>query len=404
MEKPRAGDWHVEHVPTDIKQENYLAAKRVTQVGTGADTFLTVAKLVVGFLTNSAALMAEGLHSAADLLFDIVVLVGMRFAREEADEGHPYGHGKFESIATLILAILLLGVAVGISWDAAHRIQAPNLEAPGQMALWVAGFSMVIKEFLFQYTVRVGRRINSKITVANAWHHRADSIASFAALLGIGGALLGYPILDPLAAIGVAFFVGKVGVEIALDALKELTDSVAAIDDEVRATIKQLIHDHPEVKSVHLLKARRMGPDIMVDVHVVVDSFLTVSEGHQVAEQVEKALYREVPEITAVMVHVDTVDDVEEGGLRLFADRGALMMRVGEVKCLEAPLTAVQAVLPHYTQEGIVAEVFLTAAPGATVAEAQASASRLARCLHAAHDDFAAIRTHLLLGEERREG
>ncbi len=394
-------------IPPDVKNENYRAAVRVTQIGAGADTLLTLGKLAVGFLGNSAALVAEGLHSAADILFDLVVLIGMRIARKEVDADHPYGHGKYESLATLLLSLILLIVALGIVWDAVGRIQDHELEAPAAITLWIAAGSMVIKELLYQYTVREGRRIGSKIIVANAWHHRSDAIASFAALVGIAGALLGWPVLDPVAAIGVAFFVGKVGVEIAVEALRELTDASTAIDKEIHETIQRLINDHSEVQSAHLVKARRMGPDIMVDVHVVVDPFLSVSEGHQIADEVEKTLIREVPDITSVMVHVDISDetasesDMTEPVERITHSRSQLRERIEGFGALEWPLREIHRVVPHYTAQGLVAEVFLVAAPEASMEQVSASAFRLGRRLHDTHRDYTNVSLHLFLGEDR---
>lgn len=390
----------------DVRDQNYRTAQRVTLVGTAADAGLTLAKLVIGILGNSAALVAEGLHSAADLLFDLVVLVGMHIARKAADEDHPYGHGKFESLATLILALILLAVALGIVWDAAGRIKSPELDPPASIALWVAAGSMIVKEFLYQYTIRVGRRIGSNIMIANAWHHRSDAIASFAALIGIAGAILGWPVLDPIAAIGVAFFVGKVGVEIAIDSLKELTDAATAIDREIHDSIQRIINNHPEVQSAHLVKARKMGPDIMVDVHVVVDPFLSVSEGHQIADEVEKTLIRQIPDVTAVMVHVDVQDDMSaesdmtEGAERLIPSRSQLRERITGVENLEPPLKGVHKVVPHHTREGIVAEVFVTADAGADVAQVRASAGKLGRRLRETHSDLANVRLYLILGDD----
>ncbi len=394
-------------VATDVKQENYQSAVRVTQIGAGADTLLTLGKLIIGFLGNSAALVAEGLHSAADLLFDIVALIGMRIARKAVDEDHPYGHGKYESLATLLLSLILLSVAVGIVWDAVDRIQHPNLTAPAAMTLWVAAGSMLIKEWLYHYTVRVGRRIGSKIIVANAWHHRSDAIASFAALIGIAGALMGWPVLDPVAAIGVAFFVGKVGIEIATEALRELTDASTAIDKEIHDSIQRLINDHPEVQSAHLVKARRMGPDIMVDVHVVVDAYLSVSEGHQIADDVEKKLIKEVPDITSVMVHVDVSDetatesDMTEAVQRITPSRSQLRERIEGIGALEPPLQAIHTVVPHHTLQGLVADVFLVAQPESGLAQVKESALKLGRRLHETHQDYANVRLYLYLGEDQ---
>lgn len=384
------------------KEEHYQAAQLVTRVGTGADTLLTLSKLIVGYMAGSAALVAEGFHSLADLLFDLVVLVSMHYARRKADDSHPYGHGKFESLATLLLAILLLGVAVGVALDAANKLTNPDLTAPGSIALWVAAGSMLIKEALFHYTMAVGKRTQSKIMIANAWHHRADAIASLAALVGIGGALLGWPLLDPLAAIVVAVFVGKAGVDIGIGALHELTDSAHSVDHEVRESITKLVHDNNDVLSAHLLKARRLGPDIVVDVHVVVNPYLSVSEGHQIADRVQLDLFNEVHGVSEVMVHVDTVDDQDEDRLPLYPDRNELMGRI--VTILEddphlAALASLRGVVPHYRPEGIELEIFLGADDRLSLAERKVAAKALAERLLAVHGDFAAIHTHLSLGE-----
>ena len=191
------------------------------------------------------------------------------------------------------------------------------------------------------------------------------------------------------------------------ESLKELTDASTAIDKEIHDTIQRLINEHPEVHSAHLVKARRMGPDIMVDVHVVVDPFLSVSEGHQIADDVEKTLIRQVSEVSSVMVHVDTSDDLEtesdmsEGAERIVETRTQIRDRLNGIGPLEPPLRGVHEVMPHYTPKGIVAEVFLTAEAGADIERVQASARRLGRRLHEAHKDFANVRLHLFLGEDR---
>ncbi|MBF0214773.1 MAG: cation transporter, partial [Magnetococcales bacterium] len=334
------------------KDSRYIEARRVTQVGTVGDTVLTLGKLVIGLISGSAALVAEGLHSGADLLFDLVVLVGMKIARKKPDESHPYGHGKFEGLISLLLAVILLMVAVGIVIDAVHRMGGEALEAPGQMAFWVAMISIAVKEALFQYTIRVGRRLKSNIMMANAWHHRADSISSFAAMLGIGGALMGYPILDPVAAIAVAFFVSKVGFEIGHGAIKELTDSSEAVDQETRDLIHQVIHAIPDVLSAHFVTPRQLGPDIVVDVHVVVPMYLTVSEGHQVAEKVRINLLTQVDSITDVVVHVDTEDDMETHVPILSTRHEILDWVMGELTT-DRPILGVIRLQPSYSSKGL---------------------------------------------------
>ncbi|MEO5376595.1 MAG: cation diffusion facilitator family transporter [Magnetococcus sp. DMHC-6] len=340
------------------KDAKYAESRWVTQVGTIGDFLLTFGKIAIGLLANSAALLAEGVHSGADLLFDLVVLAGMKVARKKPDEGHPYGHGKFESLATILLAVILLLLAVGIVVDAIGRLGTEDLKAPEQLAFWVAMISIVTKEALFQYTIRVGKKLKSNIIIANAWHHRADSISSLAAMIGIGGALMGYPILDPIAAIAVAFFVSKVGFEIGGGAIKELTDSSFAVDQEVRERISTLIHEIPEVLSAHFLTPRQSGPDILVDVHVVVPLFLSVSEGHQVAEKVRLSLLQKIEAISEVVVHIDTEDDMERQTI-LRANRDELLNLVRKEI---SPLNGIEEVVrlqPHYNSDGIILDLVL---------------------------------------------
>ncbi|MBF0629013.1 MAG: cation transporter [Magnetococcales bacterium] len=379
----------------------YNEAKKVTQVGTLGDTVLTFGKIIIGLMAGSAALVAEGLHSGADLLFDLVVLVGMKIARKKPDEGHPYGHGKFEGLITLLLAAILLMVAVGIVIDAVHRMGEENLVAPGQLAFWVAMISIGTKEALFQYTVRVGRKLKSNIIMANAWHHRADSISSFAAMLGIGGALMGYPILDPVAAIAVAFFVSKVGFEIGHKAVKELTDSTEAVDEEIREQINRIIHEIPEVISAHFVTPRQLGPDIIVDVHIVVPMHLTVSEGHQVAEKVKFGLLREVVSITEVVVHVDTEDDMVRN-VPILATRQEILAWILSEMPTNQPIIRVIRLQPNYSHKGIHLDLVLQVNETCSLAEIHADAKKLCDRLLTSDKGIVEVRTSIGSVEKRK--
>ncbi|WP_130469880.1 cation diffusion facilitator family transporter [Candidatus Magnetaquicoccus inordinatus] len=385
------------------KDAQYAEAKRVTQVGTGGDTLLTFGKLIIGYWTGSAALVAEGFHSGADLLFDLVVLVGMKIARKKPDEDHPYGHGKFEGLISLLLAVILLLVAVGVVVDAVQRMKEGNLQAPGQLAFWAALISIVTKEALFHYTVRVGRKLKSNIIMANAWHHRADSISSLAALLGIGGALMGYPILDPIAAIAVAFFVSKVGFEIGRDAVKELTDASDAVDAEIREQINQLIHEIPEVLSAHFVSPRQLGPDIIVDVHVEVPLSLSVSEGHQVAELVRQNLLKHVEAISEVVVHVDTEDDMEQSVL-IHAGRKKLHGWVRKELLAGGAVVDLQRLQAHYSREGIHLDLVLVVDALRSWAEIQEDSERICQLLLESEHNIAEIRAAVALTEKHRPG
>ncbi|MBF0099105.1 MAG: cation transporter [Magnetococcales bacterium] len=385
------------------KDAQYAEAKRVTQVGTVGDTLLTFGKLIVGYWTGSAALVAEGFHSGADLLFDLVVLLGMKIARKKPDKDHPYGHGKFEGLISLLLAVILLLVAVGVVVDAVQRMKTGDLQPPGQLAFWVALLSIVTKEALFHYTVRVGKKLKSNIIMANAWHHRADSISSLAALLGIGGALMGYPILDPVAAIAVAFFVSKVGFEIGRDAVKELTDSSEAVDDEIRERIDQLIHAVPEVLSAHFVSPRQLGPDIIVDVHVEVPLSLSVSEGHQVAELVRHNLLTHVDAISEVVVHVDTEDDMEQNVL-IHAGRKKLKAWVRKELLAEGPVLDLLRLQAHYSREGIHLDVVFAVDRTRSWQEIDADMARICQLLLESEHNIAEVRTAIAVQEKHRPG
>ncbi|MBF0285675.1 MAG: cation transporter [Magnetococcales bacterium] len=385
------------HEALDAKDAHYAEAKLVTQVGTGGDLVLTIAKLGIGYLSNSAALVAEGFHSGADLAFDLVVLVGMKIARKAPDEGHPYGHGKFEGLTSILLAVILLAVAVGIVNDAAGRLTSDELHPPGPLAFWVALFSIVAKEALFQYTIRTGTRLKSNIIIANAWHHRADSISSGAALVGIGGALMGWPIFDPLAAIAVAFFVSKVSFEIGSEAIKELTDNMESVDAEAHAQMVEIIKNHPEVLGTHTLRARRLGPDIVADVHLEVDPFLSVSEGHQIAAEVRSELLQTVGALSELIVHVDVENDWIDPYERL---KGRAPTRRTMKEALTAQLasfpelSAVWDLIPHYSAQGIIADLILEAPPEVDQADFRQASDALARWFLGAGFSVTQVRCH----------
>ncbi|MBF0263618.1 MAG: cation transporter [Magnetococcales bacterium] len=383
------------------KEGHYAEARLVTLVGTGGDTLLTIGKLVIGFMAGSAALVAEGAHSGADLLFDLVVLAGMKIARKKPDEEHPYGHGKFEGLITLLLALILIIVAGGVVIDAVHRMSEQNLEAPGHLAFWIAMGSVVIKEALFQYTVRVGRRIKSNIMMANAWHHRADAISCVAATLGIGGALLGFPILDPVAAIAVAFFVSKVAFEIGHKAIQELTDASTAVDQETRQQIHELIHAIPQVLSAHFVTPRQLGPDIIVDVHVVVPMNLTVSEGHQVAEKVRHALLKNVDAITEVVVHVDTEDDMA-ASVPIFATRQDISAVLRTLLPTEGVIEGVERIYPNYSRSGIHLDLVLKVKAGSGWDALNAEVNRLCDGLLNSNTRIVEVKTSLASVEQSR--
>lgn len=287
--------------------DRYWQAKKVTLIGALVNALLGIIKLVGGIVLHSHALVADGVHSFSDLITDFMVVFASKFSSQDADVSHPYGHQRIETAATLLLALLLVLAGLGIAWDALDELLSHSHDMPGWLALPIALLSIAANEILYHYTRRAGMRIQSPLIIANAWHHRSDAAASIVVALGLIGSLLGYVYLDALAAVIVGLLIVKMGVSYALNSVKELVDT--AVDKETLAQIEQLITQVEGVKKIHQLRSRLMGGDIYIDVHVLVDPFISVSEGHYIAQHVHRALVRKLPRIKDVVVHIDPEDD-----------------------------------------------------------------------------------------------
>ena len=281
---------------------------RVTIVGALVNVFLSIIKIGFGILGQSAALLADGVHSLSDLASDLLVLVAVRLGAREADHDHPYGHRRFETIATVILGIGLVVVAGGIAWDIYERILQPErILIPKQSALGIAAISILLNEWLYQYTKRVALITRSKLLLANAWHHRSDAISSIVVLIGVAGSLLGYIWADAIAAVIVAMMVAKIGINLVSESIKELVDT--GLSEEVVDDIRAEIAATEGVRNIHLLRTRQMGEDALVDAHIVVNSRITVSEGHMIADVVRDVLIEKFDDVQEVLVHVDPEND-----------------------------------------------------------------------------------------------
>ncbi|HEB81749.1 MAG TPA: cation transporter [Gammaproteobacteria bacterium] len=281
---------------------------RITLWGVAVNLVLSIIKIVGGIFGYSQALLADGLHSLSDLASDGMVLLAAHHAGEDADEDHPYGHGRFETLATVALGILLIGVAVGIGLDAISRLNSETLPPePMLYTLVIAAISIISKEVLYHATKRVALKINSQMLEANAWHHRSDAVSSIVVFVGIGGTYFGYPYLDAIAALMVALMIGKIGLDLAKQSVQELVDT--ALEPEVVEQIKQTILSIDDVQELHMLRTRRSGHNALVDVHIQVSPKLSVSEGHHISESVEKALIDRFDEINDVTVHIDPEND-----------------------------------------------------------------------------------------------
>lgn len=288
----------------------------VTLFGAICNIVLTLVKFIAGMLSGSAAMIADAVHSLSDLISDGIVLIFAHVSSRKCDHGHDYGHGRFETLATLAVSILLLVVAGEMLAHAVQQIVAAwhgeMITTPGVVALWAALLSIATKEALYQWTARVGKRINSPVMIANAWHHRTDAISSVASAAGIAGAaFLGgqWAILDPLVGGVISIVILVVGVKMALPALQELTD--ASLPDETEKQILAIMSSVDGVHSVHHLQTRQMGHYFVVDAHVVVDSSLTVAEAHVITDHIEAALLNTYGHETHISLHVEPMECAE---------------------------------------------------------------------------------------------
>jgi cation diffusion facilitator family transporter len=307
----------------------YREVRKVTLIGSVVDLALGVAKILIGWLAHSQALVADGIHSLSDLGTDFIVLYAAKHSHREADEDHPYGHGRIETLTTVGLGITLIAVSFGIAYDAVRRMNMPELLLnPGAAALAVAMVSVILKEAIYQYTKHAAVRLRSNMLMANAWHSRSDAISSIVVVIGVGGAIMGYTFLDAVAAIAVAVMIAKIGIELVRDSSRELIDT--ALEPEVTETIRQHITDVDGVRALHMLRSRRSGGDALVDVHLQVDPHISVSEGHQIGDTVRRRLLENVDEVTDVTVHIDPEDDEQESLCDQLPLRSDLIKRLKE--------------------------------------------------------------------------
>jgi len=279
------------------------AAARSTWVSVLVNVLLTCTQLSAGLLSKSQGLVADGIHSLSDLVADFVVLFANHHSQKAADEGHPYGHHRFETAASLVLGALLLGVGLGMLWSAFLKLEQPDaVQKVHGAALWVAAAALIAKELLFRYMLAVAKRVKSSMLVANAWHARSDAASSLVVGIGIAGNLAGYPILDPIAAAIVGFMVAKMGWAFGWDAMHDLMDR--AIDEQEVVAIRTTLEATAGVRGVHDIRTRKMGDMIIVDAHIEVDAALSVEAGHDIAVEARSRVMQR-HRVLNLMTHVD---------------------------------------------------------------------------------------------------
>lgn len=293
-------------------EERKRSIYKITIIGAIANCMLLAIKFLAGIFGNSAAMIADAVHSLSDFATDIVVLAFARISAKPKDKNHDYGHGKYETFATLIIGGVLLVVGAGILANGADKIYiwytGGELQRPDQIALYAALISIVVKEILYRMTVVVGKKAKSQMLMANAWHHRSDALSSIGTALGIGGAIfLGdkWVVLDPLAAVVVSVFIIKVAVDLMLPCIKDLLEHSLPTDEEDR--IMDIARGIEGVKDPHNLKTRKIGNDIAIDIHLRVDPMMSVRDAHEIASRVEHALREEYGDGSIVSTHIEPI-------------------------------------------------------------------------------------------------
>ncbi|RFU47237.1 cation diffusion facilitator family transporter [Paraburkholderia sp. DHOC27] len=338
-------------------KEKHQVARNTTLVSIALNMVLTTLQIVVGFVAHSQALVADGVHSLADLLSDFVVLIANRHSGAKPDADHNYGHSRYETVASLFLGALLIAVGVGMLWRAGTRLaNLQDIPAVHISALVVAVLVLISKEALFRYMLREAQRVRSAMLIANAWHARSDAASSLVVAIGIVGSLAGVRLLDPIAAAIVGFMVARMGWTFGWDALQDLSDR--ALDDAATDDVRKLLTSTPGVRDVHELRTRKMGDFALVDAHILVDPLISVSEGHYIAETARLRVLGDTRVLDA-LIHVDPENDA------LARPPVNLPPRERVVAAIEAALKAhderAAVVNIHYLSGGLDVDVTLAA-------------------------------------------
>lgn len=307
---------HIQIPETVLIMDRTSKVTFVTLVDSVVNIVLTVFKILAGIMGRSTAMIADGIHSLSDLLSDIIVIVFVKISSKGRDKNHDYGHGKFETFATLIISLMLIVVAANLMSGGIGKIKAilggEQVSSPGMIAFWAAVASIIFKEALYHYTIIQGKALNSPMMIANAWHHRSDAMSSIGSLIGIGGAIfLGnkFVILDPVTGCVISIFIFVMAVRMSVPAIKELLD--VSLPDEVEERIEATAKTIPGVIELHELKTRREGPGIIMEGHLVLHSDISLKEAHNISKKVEESLRKEFGPETQISLHLEPEDDAE---------------------------------------------------------------------------------------------
>ena len=279
-------------------------ANRVSVITIIVNLLLSLLKFIVGFIGKSQALVSDAVHSASDVVSTIAVMFGVNMSAKQSDTDHPYGHERIESIFSIILAMMLFVTGIGIGISAVKIIiSGADIEIPSKITLAAAAVSIAVKEWMYHYTKRTAKKINSSAMLADAWHHRSDALSSIGSLIGIGGALLGFKIFEPIASVVICIFIAKAAIDIFMDAVNRLVDH--SCSDEEIEEIRKCIEEIDGVKHIDKLMTRRFGAKIYVDLEIAEDPNITLLEAHKVAETVHDHIENKLPQVKHCMIHVN---------------------------------------------------------------------------------------------------
>ena len=289
-------------------EDSTKVAFRVSRISIYANFALSAAKLAAGLIAHSGAMVSDAVHSVSDVFSTFIVMIGVRLAGKESDREHPYGHERMECVAAIVLAGILLATGLMIGWQGVRKIMSPeDLQAPGVLALIAALVSIGVKEAMYRYTRRAAKKIDSDALMADAWHHRSDALSSVGALVGIGGAMLGFPILDPVASLVICLFIAKAAYDIFRDAVNKMVDQSA--DEETEAALRACAVAHPGVMGVDRLMTRKFGNRMYVEMEISVDGSMSLTAAHAIAEEVHSEIERQFPRVKHIMIHVNPAED-----------------------------------------------------------------------------------------------
>lgn len=290
----------------DTKPDETAVIRKLSLVGIIGNVFLSAFKFIAGIMGNSSAMVSDAVHSLSDVFATFIAFLGVRFGRREADASHPYGHERIESLAAIVLGLILLVTGVGIGWVGLEKILAGNYESlpiPGMIAFVAAIVSIAVKEGMFWYTRHWARVIRSSAFEADAWHHRSDAMSSIGALVGVGGSMLGYPVLDPIASVVICLFILKQGISIIYDALKKMLDT--SCGEQFEEEVRQLVDAENQVEHIDMLRTRMFGDKVYIDMEIAIDGSMQLTDAHAIAERVHDDIEHAFPEVKHVMIHVN---------------------------------------------------------------------------------------------------